>query len=178
MMKHSKRITTIFLLSLFFIIPCTLSSVDAQNHKNVDAVTQATSSGWSLSYQMMWGKKKYENLAVLRTFRDQVLSKSELGQAYVSLLYNNSIEIAFLLLQKPALRAQTREVLNKVVIELGGVQDNNDLCISQNTIDDFESLLDSYAINASPRLKTAIDIVKEDIAAGDIRGRLGFTIAE
>jgi len=177
-MNLCKRITTVFLLSLFFIIPCTLSSVDAQSHKNVDAVTQATSSGWSLSYQMMWGKKKYENLTVLRSFRDEVLSKSELGQAYVSLLYNNSIEIAFLLLRKPALRVQTREVLNAVTIELKEQSRSNEICISQNTIDEFVSLLDSFTISASPRLKAAIEIVKEDIATGAINGQLGLTIGE
>jgi hypothetical protein len=152
--------------------------VDAQSHKNVDAVTQATSSGWSLSYQMMWGKKKYENLTVLRSFRDEVLSKSELGQAYVSLLYNNSIEIAFLLLRKPALRVQTREVLNAVTIELKEQSRSNEICISQNTIDEFVSLLDSFTISASPRLKAAIEIVKEDIATGAINGQIGFTIGE
>jgi hypothetical protein len=178
MMKLSKRITTVFLLFSFFIIPCTLSSVDAQNLKTVDAVTQATSSGWSLSYQMMWGKNKYENLTVLRSFRDEVLSKSELGQAYVSLLYNNSIEIAFLLLRRPALRVQTREVLNAVTIELNEQSGNNEICISQSTIDDFESLLNSFESSASPRLKAAIEIVKEDIANGVINGQLGFTIGE
>jgi len=177
-MKLFKHSTAVFLLSLFFIMPCTLSSVDAQNLKTVDAVTQATSSGWSLSYQMMWGKKKYENLTVLRSFRDEVLSKSELGQAYVSLLYNNSIEIAFLLLRKPALRVQTREVLNAVTIELKEQSHSNEICISQNTIDEFVSLLDSFTISASPRLKAAIEIVKEDIATGAINGQLGLTIGE
>ncbi len=178
MMKLFKRITAVFLLSLFFIIPCTLSSVDAQNLKTVDAVTQATYSGWSLSYQMMWGIKQYENLTVLRSFRDDVLSRTELGQAYVSLLYNNSIEIAFLLLRKPALRVQTREVLNAVTIELKEQSGNNEICISQNTIDDFTALLDSFAAVASPRLKAAIEIVKEDIANGAINGQLGFAIGE
>jgi len=177
-MKLFKHSTAVFLLSLFFIMPCTLSSVDAQNLKTVDAVTQATSSGWSLSYQMMWGKKKYENLTVLRSFRDEVLSKSELGQAYVSLLYNNSIEIAFLLLRKPELRVQTREVLNAVTIELKEQSGNNEICISQSTIDDFAALLDSFKSSASPRLKAAIEIVKEDIANGVINGQLGFTIGE
>jgi hypothetical protein len=177
-MKLFKHSTAVFLLSLFFIMPCTLSSVDAQNLKTVDAVTQATSSGWSLSYQMMWGKKKYENLTVLRSFRDEVLSKSELGQAYVSLLYNNSIEIAFLLLRKQALRIQTRDVLNATVKELQGQAGNDEICISQSTIDDFESLLNSFESSASPRLKAAIEIVKEDIANGVINGQLGFTIGE
>lgn len=178
MMKFSKRFTTALLLSLFFIIPCTLSSVDAQSLKTVDAVTQATYSGWSLSYQMMWGKTKYENLTVLRSFRDEVLSKSELGQAYVSLLYNNSIEIAFLILRKPALRTQTRNVLNATVKELQGQTGNDEICISQNTIDDFAALLNSFEASASPRLKAAIEIVQEDIATGAINGQVGFTIGE
>jgi hypothetical protein len=176
MMKLSKRIATVFLLSLFFIIPCTLSSVDAQNLKTVDAVTQATYSGWSISYQKMWGIRQYENLSVLRSFRDEVLTKTELGQAYVSLLYNNSIEIAFLLLRKPALRTQTRNVLNAAVKELQSQTGNDEICISQNTIDDFAALLDSFEASASPRLKAAIEIVKEDIANGGINGQVGFTI--
>jgi len=177
-MRCSQRITTVLFLSLLFIIPCTISSVNAQSFKAVDAVTQATSSGWSISYQKMWGIKQYENLSVLRSFRDDVLSKSELGQAYVSLLYNNSIEIAFLLLRKPTLRIQTREVLNATVKELQGQAGNDEICISQNTIDDFESLLNSFESSASPRLKAAIEIVKEDIANGVINGQLGFAIGE
>jgi len=177
-MKLFKHIITVFLLSLLFITPCTMSSVNAQSFKAVDAVTQATSSGWSISYQKMWGIKQYENLSVLRSFRDDVLSKSELGKAYVSLLYNNSIEIAFLLLRKPALRIQTRDVLNATVKELQGQAGNDEICISQSTIDDFESLLNSFESSASPRLKAAIEIVKEDIANGVINGQLGFTIGE
>jgi len=153
-----------------------MSSVNAQSFKAVDAVTQATSSGWSISYQKMWGIKQYENLSVLRSFRDDVLSKSELGQAYVSLLYNNSIEIAFLLLRKPALRIQTREVLNASVKELQSQTGNDEICITQDTVNDFAALLDSFAAVASPRLKTAIEIVKEDIANGVINGQLGFAI--
>ena len=177
-MKLFKRITTVFLLSLLFITPCTISSVNAQSFKAVDAVTQATSTGWSISYQKMWGIKQYDNLSVLRSFRDDVLSKSELGQAYVSLLYNNSIEIAFLLLRKPALRAQTRDVLNATVKELQSQTGNDELCISQGTVDDFAALLDSFAAIASPHLKSAIEIVKEDIANGAINGQLGFAIEQ
>ena len=175
-MKLFKHIITVFLLSLLFITPCTMSSVNAQSFKAVDAVTEATSSGWSISYQKMWGIKQYENLSVLRSFRDDVLSKSELGQAYVSLLYNNSIEIAFLLLRKPTLRTQTREVLNATVKELQSQTGNDEICITQDTVNDFAALLDSFAAIASPRLKTAIEIVKEDIANGAINGQLGFAI--
>lgn len=186
-MKHCKRIATVLLFSLLFIIP---NAIYAQNsgsaattesftyHKAVDAVTQATSPGWSLSYEKIWGKRKYENLVILRTFRDDFLSRTELGQAYLSLLYNNSIEIAFLLMQKPALQIQTREVLNAVIIELKAQSGNNELCISQNTIDAFVSLLENFQIYASPRLKAVIEIVKEDIEAGEISGQLGFTIGE
>ena len=175
-MRRSQRITTVLFLSLLFIIPCTISSVNAQSFKAVDAVTQATSSGWSISYQKMWGIKQYENLSVLRSFRDDVLSKSELGKAYVSLLYNNSIEIAFLLLRKPTLRTQTREVLNATVKEPQSQTGNDEICITQDTVNDFAALLDSFAAVASPRLKTAIEIVKEDIANGVINGQLGFAI--
>ena len=74
---------------------------------------------WPMAYDKMWGERKGENLSLLRAFRDEVLSESEIGREYIFMLYNNSLEILILLITNPSLTEETKEVIDEL---LPGIQ--------------------------------------------------------
>ncbi|KPJ58467.1 MAG: hypothetical protein AMJ42_03235, partial [Deltaproteobacteria bacterium DG_8] len=156
----------------------TVRVIDTANW-NTEATTEAiVSLLWPMAYDKMWGARKDEKLLLLRVFRDEILLNTEVGREYVSILYNNSFEIAILLLQEPSLTSQTREVIDELLQSVESLLYNNDMIISQKTIGNIESLLTNFETKASPKLKTAIMKVKEDIKKGEMFGRLGITINE
>jgi len=111
----------------------------------------------------MWGAGKEEKLLLLRTFRDEILLHTEIGREYIFLLYDNSLEIACLLLEEPLLAAQTIDLTDDILRSIELLLYNDELEIDPATIDDFFSLLDHFESKASPKLKTAIRKMKSDI---------------
>jgi len=140
--------------------------------------TTSISLLWPMAYDKMWGAKKYENLLLLRVFRDEILLNTEVARGYISMLYDNSFEIAILLLQEPLLTAQTREVIDEILISVESLLYNDEMEISQDIMNNFITLLDQFETKASPKLKTAISKLKRDINKGEIFKQLGIIICE
>jgi len=158
-------------------------------------------SPWPMAYEKMWGEKKGENLSLLRSFRDGVLADSELGREYISMLYNNSLEILILLIRDPSLTKETKEVIDellpgikfllegrkiskkkKAVIDklLPGKQSlrkSKKISFSEKKIAHIESLLKHFNKKAfSPQLKRAIKKVRRDLSKGILFKQLGVTV--
>jgi len=68
-----------------------------------------------MAYEQVWGAETSYKLACLRTFRDDVLSKSAPGRQYVERIYANSVEIALLLLRDRALCGRLRQTVDLLV---------------------------------------------------------------
>ena len=133
---------------------------------------------WPMAYDKMWGAAKDENLLLLRVFRDEILVNTELGRESVFMLYDNSLEIATLLLQEPSLTMQTKEIIDELVIGIESLLYGDEIEINQDTIDNIMSLLDNFESNASPKLKTAIKKLKKDINGGEVFEQFVITISE
>jgi hypothetical protein len=133
---------------------------------------------WDLSYEEMWGVRKDENLLLLRVFRDEVLLNTKVGREYVSMLYDNSLEIVTLLLQEPSLTIQTKEVVDELSLNVESLLYTDEIEIRQDTIDRFLSLLDDFEVSASPKLKAAIKKVKREIMEDKVSKQLSITINE
>lgn len=133
---------------------------------------------WPMAYDKMWNTKKNENLLLLRVFRDEVLLNTDVGREYTFLLYDNSLEIAILLLQEPSLTTQTREVIDELLMSVESLLYNDEMEISQDTIDNFVTLLDQFETKASPKLKTALNKVRRDIYKGELLKQLEISIIE
>ncbi len=131
-----------------------------------------------MAYDKMWGATKDENLLLLRVFRDEILVNTELGRKSVFMLYDNSLEIATLLLQEPSLTMQTKEIIDELVIGIESLLYGDEIEINQDTIDNIMSLLDNFESNASPKLKTAIKKLKKDINGGEVFEQFVITISE
>jgi hypothetical protein len=145
---------------------------------STSSTTTSISQIWPLLYDVMWGNKKERNLFFLRAFRDEVLVNTDVGREYIFMLYKNSLEIAILLLQEPSLTTQTGEVINELLISIDSLLYNDKMAISQDTIDNFESLLDQFENKASPGLKTAIKRLRKDIREEKIFKQLRINITK
>jgi len=131
-----------------------------------------------MAYDKIWGEKKDENLLLMRVFRDEIMLNTEVGRGYVFMLYDNSLEIAILLLQEPSLTSKTREVIDELLMSVESLLYHDEMKISQDTIENFVSLLNDFEANASPKLKTAISKLKKDINKREVVEQLGIAISE
>ena len=111
-------------------------------------------------------------------FRDEFLLNNEVGRDYTSLLYDNSSEIARLLLKNPSLRAQTKEVVADLLPGIDSLLTNGQMAMSLGTLEKVKSLLEHFESKASPRLKTAIRKVRKDISRGEVFKKLGISVNE
>jgi hypothetical protein len=94
------------------------------------------------------------------------------------MLYSNSIEILFLLLQDPIAVKLASEVADEFLVSIQTLLYHDEMTISQKAIDDFESLLEYIEPKASPNLKTAIEKVKKEIKDEFVIKQLGVKIIE
>ena len=140
--------------------------------------TISASQLWPLLYDEMWGNRKDRNLLLLRAFRDEILVNTEVGREYIFMLYGNSLEIVILLLQEPSLTSQTKGVIDELLISVESLLYNDEIEISQDTIKNFESLLDQFEGKASPELRTAIKKLKRDIRKERTFKQLGISIVK
>ena len=156
----------------------TVKTTSSTSTVSSSSTTTSMRSLWPMSYDKMWDVRKDENLLLLRVFRDEILLNTEAGREYVYMLYDNSLEIAILLLKEPSLTIQTKEVIDELLLGVESLLYNDEIEISKDTIDSFVSLLDNFESKASPRLRTAIRKAKRGIERGELFEQLVITISE
>jgi len=122
---------------------------------------------WQRAYEALWGEKKGETLSLLRTFRDNVLTHTEIGRNYISLLYNHSAEI-LRLLHNPLLSIATGKVIDELLPAIHAVLEGRSATLSRFTVENILSLLNQYERGASPDLKTAIREIKSEVRGGEL----------
>jgi len=129
-----------------------------------------------MAYDKMWGEKKGKNLSLLRAFRDEVLSESEMGREHIFMLYNNSLEILTLLILNPSLTKGTKEVIDELLPGIQSLLEGKKMSLSRETRAHMEALLNRLEKRAvSRRLKKAIKKVRGDLRKGEIFKQLGIT---
>jgi len=133
---------------------------------------------WPALYDEMWSVDREGNLSTLRSFRDDVLAQSEMGQKYISALYSNSIEVAVLLISNPSLLIQTREVISALMPDIQSLLAGEEMSVSQDQLDTIEELLDMFETKASPGFKMEIMKARKDISRGDVFNQLGIVVNE
>jgi hypothetical protein len=133
------------------------------NTSSTTTVTQPCPSTLAL-------QRDIERLQTLRAFRDEVLCTSTLGKTYTDLYYQYAPEISLMMLSDEGLRLEAAEVLGNLLPEIEAIMIDGEGTISAEVIAEVESLLDNFAANASPELKSVIKIVKADVERGKIVG--------
>jgi hypothetical protein len=133
-----------------------------------------STSGWGAAYDSLF--EDPFDLALLRDYRDEFLSKTRQGKLYKELLYQSSEEALEILLDNPQLFYQVRGLIetNKDAVEeiLDG---KKGVIYSTNKIVSF---LEDYADVSPPALKALANMVKREIVKKQKRGQvfLGFEL--
>ena len=136
--------TTINASTTSTVTPSTSTTTAAETTSTTSSAlssstTTSTNLLWPIAYGEMWGARKDENLILMRAFRDGFLLNTEVGREYIAVLYENSLEVATMLLQEPSLTIQAREVTDELLIKVESLLYNDAIEISQETINSFVS---------------------------------------
>jgi hypothetical protein len=127
-------------------------------------------AGWETAYRHLFDVSS--DLALLREYRDEVLSKKARGRRYKKLLYKNSEAALAVLLDNPELMDQLKALIyaNKEAVE--------DVTLGyRGTIyntKEIAAFLDAYAKKAPPRLRFLAKLVKRQMLKKQKNGRLFF----
>jgi hypothetical protein len=107
-------------------------------------------------------------LEVVRTFRDDVMATTPVGQFYVNLYYKHAAEGTQLLQDNPGLRNRARMVLDRLLPKLQAVMAGKPATITNTDRAAIEALLNAVAAQASPALQADLQAVREDLRQGTL----------
>jgi parallel beta-helix repeat protein len=106
---------------------------------------------------------KQAKLGILYRFRNEVMRRSAVGRQYIRLFYQHALEASWLLLRHPDLRAQARDVLDKLLPKFEGAVDGHWALLSATDKAAIKNLLDAISVQASPRLQRTIRRLQSDL---------------
>lgn len=109
------------------------------------------------------GESRESDLDILRRFRDEVLAASPVGSRYIELYYEHTREVTWLLLSDSTLRSRAREVIEELVPGIRGLLSDGtgqEIVLTEDMMEDIESLLDDLAARGSLELRATIGEVK------------------
>jgi len=140
---------------------------------NISIVVETVT--WASAYQTLFDPTANQ-LEIMRTYRDDVLSKTASGRKYTGWLYQNSKGALAVLLGNPELMVQAKVLIEANRDAVSNVIDGYEGII-YNT-DEIVAFLDAYAGKAPPVLKLLAKLVKWDMLRKQRRGWLflGFRL--
>ena len=112
----------------------------------------------------------------LRSFRDNVLSKNIIGQIFTHLFYRNAPELTALLKQHEDLRERVKFLVDEYSSMIGEVADGGTACLWKNDRKSIVELLEDIKDKGGAQLRADIDLVLEELRAGEIGEIFGITI--
>jgi hypothetical protein len=195
-LKNTK--TTFFLAIIFFLTPLntiaedttpattTLAS-ESKVNPNYNPDTTTTTSSLSTPTKaeniyicpvafVLGGDQKQQTL--IKEFRDEVLAKHEKGITYTKLYYINSPEITLIILSNKDIRAYTKKILVELIPVAIARLDKGKAELSQQLIDDIDTLLNTIAHKATSKLREVIKMAKSDLIKKEIFKELGIKITK
>lgn len=199
MIKYLKNTkTTFFLAIIFFLTPLntiaedttpattTLAS-ESKVNPNYNPDTTTTTSSLSTPTKaeniyicpvafVLGGDQKQQTL--IKEFRDEVLAKHEKGITYTKLYYINSPEITLIILSNKDIRAYTKKILVELIPVAIARLDKGKAELSQQLIDDIDTLLNTIAHKATSKLREVIKMAKSDLIKKEIFKELGIKITK
>lgn len=152
------------------IVSTTTTSISSTTTTTADSVL------WPLAYEEIWGTSKEGKLSTLRSFREEVLMKNELGREYVFLLYGNTIEVATLLMRDRSLRMELKGVIDECMPDIKALLEGRKVLLSRGKKARLESFLKQVEKKGSPELKKAVKKVRRDIRKNILFKQFGVTV--
>ena len=125
---------------------------------------------------VLGGDQKQQTL--IKEFRDEVLAKHEKGITYIKLYYINSPEITLLILSNEDIKTYTKKILIELLPVATSLLDKGESELSQQLIDDIDTLLNTIARKSTSKLREVIKMAKSDLIKKEIFKELGIKITK
>ena len=116
-----------------------------------------------------------EDLAILRDFRDEVLSQDVSGVIFTFLFYRNAPELTDLLNQHEELKAKIRFMVDEYGSLIDDVSNGGTVYLRESDKTGIIELLEEIKAKGSPQLRTDIDLVIGELKEGNVWELFGFT---
>lgn len=155
----------------------TVTAVDMDHDELAGTATVTVAGLWPKVYEQMWGELREENLFLLRTFRDTVMAEREWGRESIGLIYDNSVEIAVLLLYHPLLRKEARELAGEMLPAVQLLLAGKHATLPRTKVAQLQSFIDTFEKEAfSPELRSALRKIREDIKEDTVFEEFGISV--
>jgi subtilisin-like proprotein convertase family protein len=107
-------------------------------------------------------------------FRDEVLSRTPRGREYAKQYYALTGEAAAIMLSNPALLGRASAALMRYRPLIEALVDGREVTLGQTEIDDIDSLLESFEVEASPELREGIERARRDLRDPSVLAEFGL----
>lgn len=125
---------------------------------------------WAQVYSQIFDEPN--DIALMRQYRDKVLSRTKVGKRYTNLLYQSSDEALKVLLSNPELMLKAKDLIYANILAVDDVIHGQEGII-YNT-DEIAIFLDAYAKEAPFRLRLLAKMVKWQMLNKQRKGKLFF----
>ena len=196
---YLKNIRISFCLAfIFFLVPLNIIAEDTTPYtttltpeskatSNHNSDTTTTTSSLSTPAQseniyvcpiafVLGGDQKQQT--VIKKFRDEVLARHEKGITYTKFYYINSPEVTLIILSNEDIKAFARKILIELLPVVTALLEKGEAELSQQLIDDIDTLLNAVAHKASSKLREVIKMAKSDLIKKEIFKELGIKITK
>lgn len=134
----------------------TLQSLPGELLKEIDALTEGLGA-----------------LALMRSYRDEIMKQSPVGTQYVDLYYVHTGEISQLLLSDRELAYASAALMTRLTPKFEAILSGQPASLSDSDNALIEALINRVASQASPELNEALERFRADLAAGKLDNLLG-----
>jgi hypothetical protein len=116
-----------------------------------------------------------EQINILSSFRDNVLSKNIVGQIFTYLFYRNAAELTVILKQRDNFSERVRVLVDEFSPLIDEVSGGGTVCIRESDRSSILKLLQDIKGMGSSQLKADIDLVIEELLSGNMEELFGIT---
>jgi len=103
-------------------------------------------------------------LGILRSFRDEVLSKNEKGRKLIDIYYKHGNDLIKAFNENPVLKEFAKELLEKTIKRLNTTLGSEEELLSEEIADDIEVLAEELnAVVENPEFKKTLKQIKQDV---------------
>ena len=117
-----------------------------------------------------------EQLATLRSFRDNVLSKNIFGQIFTYLFYRNAAELTAILKQNDDIRERLKFLVDEYISVIGEAARGETACVGEKDRAVVIDLLKDIKDKGSLQLKADIDLVIEGMVSDSAEEVFGIAV--
>jgi hypothetical protein len=118
------------------------------------------------------------SLAQARSFRDNVLARSERGRRYTRLYYQLSTEAIGVVMLNPALILRSREMLERYRPVLASMIKGEPITLTRADVEDIDNFLKSFADKGSSEMRETLNGLRQDLRDPEVHKEFNITITE